>query len=144
MQYHSNSHVCLYHWCQRSWRWSVLWRSRRPRTNIKKKKIRYSILHWGLECKSRKSRDTCSNRKVWPWRTKWSRAKVNWILPRECTGHSKHPFSTTRDDFTHGHHQMLNTKIKLITFYVAKDSKAVYNQQRQNLELTVAQIFNFS
>ena len=24
---------------------------------------------------------------------KWSRAKANWILPRECTGHSKHPFS---------------------------------------------------
>ena len=34
-----------------------------------KKKKRYSILHWGLECKSRKSRDTCSNRKVWPWNT---------------------------------------------------------------------------
>ena len=39
---------------------------------------------------------------------------------------------------------MVNTKIKLITFYVAKDSEAVYSQQRQNLELTVAQIFNFS
>ena len=24
----------------------------------------------GLECKSRKSRDTCSNRKIWPWSTK--------------------------------------------------------------------------
>ena len=23
--------------------------------------------HWGLECKSRKSRDTWSNRKIWPW-----------------------------------------------------------------------------
>jgi len=23
----------------------------------------------GLECKSRKSRDTCSNRKIWPWGT---------------------------------------------------------------------------
>ena len=29
-----------------------------------------SIHHWGLECKSRKSRDTWSNRHVWPWRTK--------------------------------------------------------------------------
>ena len=53
-------------------------------------------------------------------------------------------FNNIRDDFTHGHHQMVNTKIKLITFYVAKDSEAVYSQQRQNLELTVAQIFNFS
>ena len=24
----------------------------------------------GLECKSRKSRDTCSNRQVWPWEYK--------------------------------------------------------------------------
>ena len=53
-------------------------------------------------------------------------------------------FNNTRHDFTHGHHQMVNTKIKLITFYVAKDREAVYSQQRQNLELTVAQIFNFS
>ena len=26
--------------------------------------------HRGLECKSRKSRDTWSNRKIWPWTTK--------------------------------------------------------------------------
>ena len=26
--------------------------------------------HWGLECKSRKSRDTWSNRKIWPWSPK--------------------------------------------------------------------------
>ena len=35
----------------------------------KKKKI-CSIHHWGLECKSRKSRDTWSNQQAWPWRTK--------------------------------------------------------------------------
>ena len=28
-----------------------------------------------LECKSRKPRDTWGNRQVWPWSTKWSRAK---------------------------------------------------------------------
>ena len=36
-----------------------------------------------LECKSRKSRDTWSNKQLWPWRTKWSRAKDNRILPKE-------------------------------------------------------------
>ena len=25
---------------------------------------------WGLECKNRKSRDTWSNRQIWPWSTK--------------------------------------------------------------------------
>ena len=44
----------------------------------------------GLEFKSRKSRNTWSNRQSWPWSTKWSRAKANRVLPKECTGHSKH------------------------------------------------------
>ena len=43
----------------------------------------------GLECKSRKSRNTWNNRQIWPWSTEWSRAKANRVLPRECTGHSK-------------------------------------------------------
>ena len=44
-------------------------------------------LHFtSLQCKSRKSRDTWSNRQVWPWNTEWSRAKANRVWPRECTG----------------------------------------------------------
>ena len=31
-------------------------------------------------------------------------------------------------DFTHGHHQMVNTKVKLITFFVAEDGED--NQQK--------------
>ena len=41
--------------------------------------------HRVLECKSRKSRDTWSNKQVWPWSTKWSWEKANRVLPRECT-----------------------------------------------------------
>ena len=39
---------------------------------------------------------------------------------------------------------MVNTEIKLITFFVAKDREAVYSQQKQDLEITVAQIISFS
>ena len=39
---------------------------------------------------------------------------------------------------------MVNTKIKLITFFVAEDGEAVDNQQKQVLTLTVAQIISFS
>ena len=38
---------------------------------------------------------------------------------------------------------MIKTKIRLIIFFAAKDGKALYSQQKQNLELTVAQIMNF-
>ena len=61
---------------------------------------------------------TWSNRQIWPWSTEGSRAKTNRVLPREGTGHSKHPLPTTQDS-THGHHQMVNTEIRLI-FFVAK------------------------
>ena len=62
----------------------------------------------------------------------------------ECTGHSKYPFSTTQDMTTHGHYRVDNIKIKLITFLVAKGGEAVYSQQKQDLELIVAQIISFS
>ena len=53
--------------------------------------------YMGLECKSRKSRDIWTNRQIWPWSTKWSKAKDNRVLPRECTGHSIHPIPTTQE-----------------------------------------------
>ena len=34
----------------------------------------------GLECKSRKSKNIWSNRRIWPWNTEWSRAKANTVL----------------------------------------------------------------
>ena len=64
-------------------------------------KKRCSFHYWGLECKSRKSRNTWSNRQIWPWSTKWSRAKANRVLPRECTSHSKHPLPTTQEKTLH-------------------------------------------
>ena len=79
----------------RSWHWTVLWRPTRPfRTNTKK---RCPFHYRWLECKSRKSRNTWGNRPIWPWSTEWSRAKTNRVLPRELTGHSKHPLPTTQE-----------------------------------------------
>ena len=76
--------------------------------------------HRGLECKSRTSRDTWNNRQVWPWSTKWNGTKTNsfakrthWLLQTPSSGN-------TREDSTHGHHPMVNTKIRLITFFAEK------------------------
>ena len=35
-----------------------------------------------------------------------------------------------------------NTEIRLIIFFAAKDGKALYSEQKQDQELTVAQIMN--
>ena len=37
---------------------------------------------------------------------------------------------------------MVNTEIILIIFFAAKDGEALYSQQKQDRELTVAQIMN--
>ena len=41
-----------------------------------------------------------------------------------------------------GHYQMVNTEIRLIIFFAAKDGEALYSQPKQDQELTVAQIMN--
>ena len=38
--------------------------------------------------------------------------------------------------------QMVNTEIRLIIFFAAKEGEALYSQQKQEQELTVAQIMN--
>ena len=46
------------------------------------------------------------------------------------------------EDSTQEHHQMVNTEIRLIIFFAAKDGEALYSQQNQDQELTVAQTMN--
>ena len=95
VQYHSNPSLYPNNKCQRSWSWTVLWRLTWPsRTNTEKG---CPFHHRGLECKNMESRDTWRNRQAWPWSTKWSKAKGNRALPREHTGHTKHPLLKTQE-----------------------------------------------
>ena len=95
IQYHNNPSLCPNQECWRNWNWTALWRPTRPsRTNTQK---RCPFHYKGLECKSRKSRDTESNRRIWPCSTKWSRSKGNRVLPRERTDHSKLSLPTTQE-----------------------------------------------
>ena len=45
-------------------------------------------------------------------------------------GHSKHPLPTTQEKTTHGHHQMVDSEIRLIIFFAAKEGEALYSQQK--------------
>ena len=53
-----------------------------------------------------------------------------------------HNNPTAQEKTTHGHHQIVNTKIRLIIFVAAKDGETLYSQQKQDWELTVTQIMN--
>ena len=39
-------------------------------------------------------------------------------------------------------HQLVNTEVRLIIFSAAEDGEALYSQQKQDWELTVAEIMN--
>ena len=80
---------------------------------------RCSYHHNGLECKRRKSRDVRNSRQVWPWNTRWNGTKFNWILPRECTGHTEDPLSITQDMAIHMD----------ITKWFLMESSCLYNQE---------------
>ena len=49
------------------------------------------------------------------------------VLPRECTSHSKHPLPTTQEITP----LMVNTEIRLITLFAAKDGEALYREQKK-------------
>ena len=51
-------------------------------------------------------------------------------------------FQQHKNDSTNGYHQMVSTEIRFIIFFAAKDGKVLYSQQKQDRELTVAQIIN--
>ena len=95
-----------------------------------------------LECKSRKSRNTWSNRQNWPWIAEWSRQRLiqscqenalviaNTIFQQ----HKRRLYTWTSPD---GQHQ---NQIEYIL--CSQDGEALYSQQKQDRKLTVAQIMN--
>ena len=58
--------------------------------------------------------------------------KANRVLPKEFTGHSKPRLPTTQETTTHGHHQMVNTEIRLIIFLAPKMEKLFAVSKNKN------------
>ena len=63
-------------------------------------------------------------------------------LKEFCQENANTLFQQHKRRSTHGHHQMVNTEIRLIIFFTAKDGEALYSQQKKDQELTVAQNMN--
>ena len=96
-----------------------------------------SFHYRGLECKTKKSINTWCNRQIWPWNMEWSRAKANWVLPRKCIGHSKHPLPRTQEKTLHMDITRWSTPKSDWLYSAAKYGEALYSQQKQDQELTV-------
>ena len=77
----------------------VLWRPTRPSSTNSPKGCPLHYRRW--KCRVGSQEITWNNRQIWPWSTEWSRAKANRVLPREHTGHSKHPLPKTQEKTLH-------------------------------------------
>ena len=138
IQYHGNLSLCPDQQHQQNWSWTILWRPTRPfRTNTPK---RCSFPYRGLECKTRKSRDTWSNRQTGIQNEAGQRpeeiCQENTLVIKTLSANN------TREDSIHGHHQMINTELILTIFFADKDGETLYSQQKPDQELSVAQIMN--
>ena len=80
----------------RSWSWTVLWRPTRPfRTNTQK---RCPFHHRGLNAKVESQEIPGVTGKFGLGvQNEADQRKGNRVLPRECTGHSKHPLPKTQE-----------------------------------------------
>ena len=96
----------------------------------------------GLECKSRKSRNTWSNRQIWPWiQNEAGQRLIEFcqknalVIPNTLfQQHKRRLYTWTSPDGQHWN--------QIDYTLVAKDGEALYSQQKQDQELTVAQIMN--
>ena len=96
----------------------------------------------GLECKSRKSRNTGVTGKSDLGVQNEAGQRLIEFCQENALVIANSLFHNTREDSTHGHHQMVNTEIRLIILFVTEDREALYSQQKQDWELTLAQIMN--
>ena len=113
-----------------------------PELTPKKKKKNVLFITGGWNAKGGSQEIPGVNRQVWPWSTKWSRAKANRALPREHTGHSKHPRPTTQENTLHMDITRWSIPKSDIIFFAVEDREALYSQQKKDWEQTVAQITN--
>ena len=79
-----------------------------------------------------KSIDTWSNRQVGLGVQNEAGQMLTEFCQENALVIAKPSSNNTREDSTHGHHQIVNTKIRLIIFFAAKHGEALYSQQKQD------------
>ena len=99
-----------------------------------------SFHYRGLECKSRKSRTPRVTGKFGHGVQNEAGQRLIEFCQENALVITTASSSNTKEDSTHGHHQIVNTKIRLIIVFSAKDGEALYSQQKQDWDMTVPQI----
>ena len=133
-----NPSLCPDQSCWSSWSWMVLWIPYNALELTPQKDVLFIIGDWNAKVGSQETPGVTG--KFGLGVQNWSRAKANRVLPRAELVIANTNFQQHKRDSAHGHHQMVNTKIRLIIIFAAKDGEGLYSQQKQDWEL--AQIMN--
>ena len=96
----------------------------------------------GLECKSRKSRNTWSNGKFGLGVQNEDGQRIMEFCQENALVIANTLFQQYKRRLYTWTSPEVNTEIRLIIFFAAKDGEALYSQQKQDQELTMAQIVN--
>ena len=129
IQYHSNPGRRPKQQCWRSWSWMVWWRPTRPSRTNTKKDVLFIIGDWNTKAGTQEILGVTGKFGLGVQNEAGQRLKEfcqdnAQVIETAC-------FNNTRDNPTpDGHHQMVNTKIRLIIFLSAKDGEALYSQQK--------------
>ena len=127
IQHHSNPSLCSNHWCQRSWSWPILWRSSRPSRTNTKKDVLFIIADWNAKVDNQEIPGVTD--KFDPGVQNEAEQRITEFCQENSLVTATPSSNNTRDYSTHGHHQMVNTEIRLITFFATEDEETLYNQQ---------------
>ena len=138
IQHHTNSSPCPNHWFQRSWSWLVLWRTTAASRTSNKQD---ALFIRGLEGKSRDSRDIWSNSKFGLRLQNEPRQKLAVLCKEKMLVTANTLFQQPKRKL-YTWPSPNGQAIRLIMFFAAKNEEALYSQQKQDWELTVAQIMN--
>ena len=106
--------------------------------------LTFKMLSWDFPgMQNRKSRDTWSNRQIWPWSTEWSKSIANRVFPREGIGHSRHPSSTAQEKTLHKNITRWSIpKLDWLYSLQPKMEKLYDVIKKQEREMTVTQSMN--
>ena len=127
----------------RSWGWTVLWWPTRPSRTNTKKNVLCIIGNWNAKVGSQGIPGVTGKfglgvqNEAGQRLTEFSQENALFTASTLFQQHKRRLYTI------HGHHQMVNTEIRLTICFALKDGEALFSQQKQDQELTVAQIMNF-
>ena len=140
IQYQNNPSLCPNQKWWRSWGWMVLWWPTTPSITNTKKDVLFIIGDWNAEVRSQEIPGVTGKFDL------GVQNKAGQRLIEFCQENAlvmANPLPITQETTLHMDiTQRVKTEIRLIIFFAAKDGETLYSQQKQDRELTVAQIMN--